>query len=312
MRLQGFTNDLLRYRWVANFTLGFTFLVTFVPIVGIVGIVIAAFITLRKSVVEGLIFTIAATLPYFISFWISNGSESSVTAALYIALCSAAALSNLLTWLLAVMLRRQANWSAVLQAAALLGVFAISVVHLAYPNIADWWGAQFQASYAQATSVLASGAMPSLNESQQEIMNAAKMYATGIIVALVIINAVMQLILARWWQAAVFSPGSLHRELHRIRLSKLAGVLFVLSLVCSYLGNSVVLDILPVLYVLFFAAGLSLVHYAFGLMHSSMKWLWLTLFYGVILISVPLSAIIIAMLALMDIWFDFRKRLRSI
>lgn len=317
MRLQGFTNDLLRYRWVANFTLGFTFLVTFVPIIGIIGIVIAAFMTLRKGVIEGLIFTIAATAPYVISFWISGSSQSAVPVALYVALCTAAAVSNLLTWALAVMLRRQSNWSAVLQAAALLGVLVISVIHLLYPNIAEWWSAQLQASFTQAlqaTNVLAvaTGSPTGITDSQLEVINTFKLYATGVTVSLVIVNAVMQLILARWWQAAVFSPASLRRELHRIRLSRLAGMLFLLSLVLSYMGNSVVLDIMPVLYILFSAAGLSLVHYVFGLMNSSAKWLWISLFYVLLMISFPVSLMLIALLALLDIWFDFRKRLTKI
>ena len=56
----------------------------------------------------------------------------------------------------------------------------------------------------------------------------------------------------------IYNPGSLRKELHRIRLSQLAGLLFLISMVFSYLGNSVVLDIMPVLYMLFCAAGLSL------------------------------------------------------
>lgn len=317
MRLHGFTNDLLRYRWVANFTLGFTFLVTFVPIIGIAGIVIAAFITLRKGVVEGLVFTLAATLPYLISFWVSGGSQSTVPAELYIALCSAAAASNLLTWVLAVMLRKQ-SWSAVLQTAALIGVLVISVLHLIYPSIGNWWGNEFQASLAQAMQAkdvltgVVGGSTATITDTQMEIINTFKQYATGVIVSLVIVNAVMQLILARWWQASVFSPGSLKRELHRIRLSRLAGMLFMLSLVLSYMGNTVVLDLMPVVYVLFFAAGLSLVHYVFSIMNIAAKWLWISLFYVLMMISFPVSLMLIALLALLDIWFDFRKRLTKI
>jgi hypothetical protein len=44
-------------------------------------------------------------------------------------------------------------------------------------------------------------------------------------------------------------------------LSTLAGILFLASLVLAYLGNKVVLDVMPIVYGLFAAAGLSLIHY---------------------------------------------------
>lgn len=309
MWLQRTTNYLLWHRWQ---TAALVFVSTFIPVVGIVGIIIAALITLRKGIVEGGLLTIAATLPYIISSLMTGTSESTLPIVLW-AVVGVAVLSNALTWVFAVMLRRQASWSLILQIAALLGVLVVSIIHLAYPEIADWWGGQLQAYYSQAktmTAMLKSTAT-SGGDVQLEAINATKQYATGLMVVGVLFNAVLQLIAARWWQSLVFSPGSLRKELHAIRLSQLAGVLFAVSLVLWYLGNSVVLDIMPILFVLFGAAGLSLVHYLFGLLNTNTRWFWLAVFYIALLISMPTSLVLVSLIALLDIWFDVRKRFKK-
>ena len=108
----------------------------------------------------------------------------------------------------------------------------------------------------------------------------------------------------RWWQAVIWNPGSLHRELHNLRLSRLAGILFIVSLLFFYLGNTVILDIMPVLYVLFSVAGLSLIHYFLGLFHSPMTWFWLLIIYTILVLTIPMSFVVLALIALIDIWFD--------
>ncbi len=288
---------------------------TFIPVIGIIGILYAAFITLVKGVVEGAIFTLASILPYIITFAITGTNESTSPSLVAWAAVGVAILSNVLTWIFAVMLRRKTSWSLILQIAALVGVLVISVIHLIYPGVTDWWGVELQSYYKQAasvtTGVLKSG--PSIpTDAQLEAISATKQYATGLMVAAILFNALLQLIVARWWQALIYNPGSLRRELHNIRLSTLAGLLFLVSFVLSYLGNSVVLDIMPVLYILFGAAGLSLIHYFFGLIRSPTKWFWLSVFYIALIIALPTSLFLISILALLDVWFDVRKRVRKV
>lgn len=304
MWLSRLTNYLLKHRWL---TIALTFAITFVPVVGIVGILIAALVTLRKGVLEGAILTVAATLPFIFSFFATSNHDLSTVPLFVWAAVGVAVLSNLFTWIFAVMLRRHTSWSVILQIAALIGVLVVSVIHLAYPDIVNWWGTQLQAMSDMLKTQAASAA-----DTQLDAINITKQYASGLIIAAILFNAVLQLVVARWWEATIFKPGSLRRELHNIRLSQLAGILFLISLVFSYLGNSVVLDIMPILYILFATAGLSLIHYFFGLMTSPMVWFWLCLTYVVLLIALPMSLIFVAMLAWLDIWLDIRKRFRKI
>lgn len=304
MRLQRLTNYLLSHRYKA---MAATFLVTFIPVFGVFSILFAALVTLRKGWVEGAIFTLLATAPYFFSYYVTGGHETIPVFAW--AAIGVAVASNVLTWVFASMLTKRVSWSMVMQIAALFGVLVISVVHLAYPDVQDWWGVQLSSYYAQAPDALKSTA--SADESQVEAINLTKQCATGLVVGAVLFNAFLQLIMAAWWRAIVYNPGSLRRELHHIRLSRLAGVLFLTSLVFSYLGNTVVLDIMPVLYLLFAVAGLSLVHSIFGLIRKPVVWFWLSLMYVTLIFAMPVSFIAIAILALTDIWFDVRKKVQK-
>lgn len=313
MWLRRFTSYLLRHRLV---TIAFAFFSTFIPVIGIVGILIAALVTLCKGVVEGAIVTVAATLPYVISFYLSGSTnEESFPVIVWIAI-SIAVISNLLTWVFAVMLRRHVNWSLILQIAALLGVLVVSVIHLAFPEVADWWGRELQSYYAQSQAL--GGLLKTSGistEKQIETISITKEYLTGLVTVIILFNAILQLIVARWWQSLIFNPGGLRRELQNIRLSQLAGVLFLASLILSSLGNKVALDIMPIVYMLFGAAGLSLAHFMIRQMNSPTAWFWLSLLYVLLFFSLVFSqltvVVLIAVFAFADIWLDLRKRAKS-
>ncbi|OGT37225.1 MAG: hypothetical protein A3F12_06560 [Gammaproteobacteria bacterium RIFCSPHIGHO2_12_FULL_38_14] len=303
MKFQRFTHYLLEHRYL---TIVLAFLITFIPVLGAMSIIAAAFITLRKGAVEGAILTFAATLPYVISFYFSHHTDTStitVWAAILVAVSS-----NTLTWIFAVLLNRRCSWSQLFQIAALAGVLFVSVIHLLYPDVAVWWGEQLRSYYTEAKAVA-----NSLSQSDHlELINNTKQYATGFMTAGVLFNAILQLIIARWWESYIFYPGRLHKELQNVHLSQLAGILFIASLVFSYLGNIVVLDIMPILYLLFGVAGLSIVHYFFRQIKTSTSWFWLMIFYLAMVISLPASIIFVSMISLADIWFNVRKRFKKI
>lgn len=307
MWLHRFTSYILANRWQ---TVALVFLATFVPILGVIGILIVALVTLRKSVIDGAVMLVAATIPHAIVFYFSAHYRTAPPMVMWVTL-GVAVLSNVATWVFAVMLRQRSSWSQILQVAALFGVLVISVVHLSYPAITEWWGEQLQAYYSQSLPGLLKTTQHS-SELQLETIKEVKQYATGLIVVAILLDGFFQLILARWWESIIFRPRGLGKELQTIRLSSLAGILFVAGLVMAYLGNTVVLDIMPVLYLLFGAAGLSLIHYVFTFMKSPNAWFWMLVLYLLLIFSLPVSIEMVAILALFDIWFDIRGRFRKL
>lgn len=319
MWLTRFTHYLLEHRWQ---TLILVFVISMLPIIGVIGVIIAALVTLSKSVSEGAILTLAATLPCLSSFYLPDQGPIFFIWAMF----GFTVLNNLFTWVFAVMLRRQMSFSVVIQIAALIGVLAVSIVHLAYPNIIDWWGMwgnQLQLYYARAQEAMSNNPLVATNPQSTEevarLIDNAKQYTTGSFALFILISAISTVVIAQWWQAKVFNPGNVKRELHYIRLNQLTGFLFLISLVLAYWGNSVVIDVMPIVNVLFFAAGLSLIHYLFGLMKSPLVIFWLTIFYIILIfvnIKMPTTGVLIDFLIIVvafnDIWLDFRTRFKTV
>lgn len=304
MSLYRLTAYLLKHRWQA---LLLTFVCTFIPVLGTLSILLATLVTLRKGIVEGAIFTLAAVLPYCISAYVSFGTPQPVPLIFVWGAVGLIVVSNLLTWLFAVVLRRDGDFGLVLQTGALLTMLVVSLVHIFYPAVDAWWAAQLTAYFNQSPGLLDTlKSHGSANLSQIEMIDAARYYATGFLLAMVLINAVIQLIIARWWQAVVFQPGTLIKELHSIRLGRLIGAFFIGGVILSYLANSVALDIMPILYITFAIAGLSLLHFAIALVKVS-PWFWLVMLYMAMIWLFPLSIIGVAIIAFFDTWFDFRR-----
>lgn len=312
MWLQRYTKYLLGQTWLA---LAFVFAVSFVPMLGVLGILYAALATLRKGIIEGALMAVAATVPFVLTFAFTEQRDPAVPLMLWAGV-GVAVLSNLLTYVFAVLLERKVSWSIIFQLAALLGVLFVSVVHLMFPDVASWWQMELHRFYmvgqqaAQAAGDVAKEAQ--LSADQLQSIEQTKDFATGMMTAGVIFNALVQLVAARWWEAIVFNPGSLQKELHRIRLSHLAGGLFIVSLILSYTGNAVVLDVMPIAYILFCVAGMSLIHSLFKMMQSQTRWFWLLLLYVGILFTMPVSVMMVAFLALADVWLDLRKRVKAL
>lgn len=316
-RFYNFTEYLLEHRFK---TMGLVLLVSFVPVIGLLGIVLAALVTLRKGLAEGAL-VVAATLPYFAYTYVTGSKEADLPLIMQ-AFVAVAVLSNVLTWAFAGMLRRNMTFGQILQVAALLGVLAISVLHMVMPNIIDWWGMELTSMQRFLNEkMVATGLLENADLSEEQInsINFNKQSADGIVVAALLFNTLLQVIAARWWESMAFQRGILRRELHNIRLNRLAGFLFVLSLVFAYMGNAVVVDIMPVLYVLFAAAGLSIVHYFFGLMTPPSGLLWLIAMYVTLGLSLLMGWVsvwvlalqFVALIALIDIWVDLRKRFKK-
>lgn len=334
--MRALTEYLLKHKWQA---LILTFLITYIPVVGMASILIAALMTLCVGVMEGAIFTFIATLPYLLVFT-GGVRESEVLTLMVWAAVILSVSGNILTYAFAVLLRRHTSYSALVQIAALLGVLVISVIHLVQPDVDGWWTNQITLFYNQSVEMAGlakTGLTEGIGKEQLDKISTISGFATGMVIAFLLFTAMIQVVLARWWQVIIVNRGRMGKELQYIRLSHLAGALFMVSMVLSYLENRVVLDILPILCLLFSVAGLSLTHYLCGLMERKQGRFWLMLIYLALIYSMAMMAmlplfaalnfmlpVIIAVLILLtsiftfmtlgflDVWLDLRKRKKKV
>jgi hypothetical protein len=302
MLLRRFTDFILQGRFQA---MGTAFVLAFIPVIGTVSILIAALVTLRKNIVEGGLVFVAASLPLLIQY-IAVPAENQNEMLLYIIVIML--MTNVLTWFFAVLLRLYGSWNPIMEASILIGFLAIGLIHILYPDIQDWWVKQFSAYFGKTLEVVDSLRSESAQQDLRlELMTVAKRYATGFAAASILINVLLQLAIARWWQATIFNPGGLPKELQQIRLGYAAAGLFVVMLLLSYFKNSLALDMMPLLYVIFALVGLSFLHYAVSF--TKVSWLWITLVYMGIIGLFPFSLMVVAVIGLFDIGLNFRNRI---
>ncbi len=111
------------------------------------------------------------------------------------------------------------------------------------------------------------------------------------------------LILARWWQAALYNPGGFKREFHQLRLEPGFAALLTVLVIAGTLGIAPLDDWLAIMCIPPLLGGLALMHYAIGLKKLGYSWivvLYLTTFF--------VSPAVI-FLGLADSLVNFRKRI---
>lgn len=278
------------------------------------GMIFAAFVTLVRGPREGAIFTLAATIPYAVLAFIFTDSRDMLL--IVLGAIGIVAAGNILTWVCASMLHRKSTWGQILQLQALLGVFAVSVVHLVYPDIVTWWSQRILTSLTTFTQMLASHGwsdVVTMNGQLPDIALSVGSMATGFMVTSILAVNLMQLLVARWWQSKLFMPGALAAELRNIRISRLAGLLFLLCFGLYYFGNAVISDIMPIIILTLAVAGLSLMHYYFNFMPKTPSSTFIiVLIYTVIFVLNIYSMIFLASTGLVDIWVDFRRSIKQV
>jgi hypothetical protein len=188
-------------------------------------------------------------------------------------------------------------------------VVAIIVAHLACADLQAWWQHWLTGYFDNVAQ--ASGQMPDVKARQATItsmVTGIAPYATGVMAMSLSFYALLQLLVSRWWQSAMFNRGGLRKELLQIRLSYAAGGLLLISTLFASWGNAWFMDMIPALYLMYALAGLSALHYVASSL--KLKWFWLGLIYAGMVIA-PVSVFLIAVVGVFDTAFDIRKRLNK-
>jgi hypothetical protein len=168
---------------------------------------------------------------------------------------------------------------------------------------------QFAAGFLDASIVPLNAAIEAENAKRAATPQTLPQWSTVDLSALlalsVVTPALIGLLLARWWQAQLYNPGGFREEFHRLRIPPpiAAGLVAVGLLSLSWDSG---MRWWPALVSLpFVVAGAALVHGVVAIKHWSRR--PLVIFY---VIALPLLSGLVALLAVMDSWWDFRGRLQ--
>jgi hypothetical protein len=209
-------------------------------------------------------------------------------------------------WLLAAVLHYTRSLALTVQLGGVLGLVWVGAMHGWLDNPAQWWRGVLE------------DLRPALEQAEQRagvkqdvgpLLDAVAAQLTGALAAVLALSTVLNLMLARWWQAVVFNPGGFRAEFQSLRLDHVAAgaavVLVVLALVGGAGLAAVAADMLWVVVAIYLLAGLGLVH---GIVARTKAHVgWLVVIYAALTVAPVYATLLVAFLALADSWLDLRR-----
>ena len=242
-------------------------------------------VTLRRGTFDGSLVLLWALLPSLAAFYFSEISPS-------IILASIAALAVLLP--VALMLKYSSSWQLTLVATVVISILTALVLILFFTKQV----AGFQLSLLAMMGGLEPNTIATPeNEAILDL---------GFLAYVIALNAMVSLVLSRWWQSELYNPGGFGREFRALRLAApigavlLGGMIFCLVLPKDYIIWAALLG-LPLLF-----GGIGLVHYAVATLQLGGH--WLVVFYVVLVLIGPMS-MLVAVVGFIDSLINLRPRL---
>ncbi|QHG92551.1 hypothetical protein EGQ50_02265 [Coxiella endosymbiont of Amblyomma sculptum] len=208
-----------------------------------------------------------------------------------------------LMFVLALILRHTVSWKRVLESASLIGILLVSLIHLVFPNIRKIWVELIKGYFLTNDWMLTFHL--DTNHSA-EIIRSLATIATGSFVFFVLFGIIVLLVLARWWQTALFFPGRFRLEFTEIRMDQTSAMLLIIVTIGLFWQSSWLEDIYPTLLLPFMIGGLSLLH-RLAINRKEMLLLIITIYIALLLLTF-FTTVVLAIVGLMDSFCNFRKR----
>ncbi len=255
-----------------------------------IGAAAIALVTLRKGMQQGFVILLWACIPAAILWYQLN--EIMPLATVLGAMIGAA------------QLRWSVSWRAVLITACATGVTTGLLLLLLAGDYLNAFVTAYSTFMAQVEGEL-------LKQGQEQALWFAKItvdkpFVAGIFGVIQTLATVLSVILARWWQSLLYNPGGFRHEFHQLKLSQGQALLLSVAAVGIAISDTSYAVWSSIFALPFVFCGVSLMHATVALRKINGN--WLVLFY-VLLLVIDEMKLFVAILAFLDCWFDFRKRL---
>ena len=194
----------------------------------------------------------------------------------------------------ALTLRESRSQGLMLVSVGGIGLLFLSCLYALLRRLVDWWRLLFDDLQTVAVNEVA--------ERLEEVYHSTEQLLTAMFASAFLLNLIVTLLLARWWQSLLFNRGGFREEFYRLRLP--SGVTYFALLLTAVLllqRDEVFFplrDVVWVMMLLHVFQGLSAIHrfvYA-----RQMGRNWLVLLYC--LLMLPHTALFVAALGVADTW----------
>lgn len=206
---------------------------------------------------------------------------------------------------LAQVLRRTVSWTVTLQTALLFGAGVVLAIH----GLADDPAAMWQGLLDETVRPMFEQGAMSPADVEAALSEAARMM-TGAFAASLLLSLTLTLLLARYWQAALYNPGGFRTEFHALRVGRWPAMAVLALLVAGLLtGQSLPVELAIVGLAVYLLQGIALMH----ALAARLKWHvgWLVGMYVLLLLVLPHVSVLLAAMGLIDSFADIRQRLAA-
>jgi hypothetical protein len=267
------------------------------PLIGIIATATVGLVGLRQGTKAGLITAGAATMASGLLMLLIFGNSIPALGFL------------LLQWLpisvLAYLLRSSRSLTLTTQASLGFGLLIVLGQILVLSDPAEFWRLQL----APLADEFVEAGLFDLTQ-REAVLAQLSQVMCGVIAAAFVLQLLLSLYLARWWQALLYNPGGFAAEFQQLRSHKTLGLLGVLAMGMSLIpesGFSGVVNCLgAVVLTLFLLQGLAVARGVFGRMQNPTP--WLVAIYLLLLVFMPQMVVVLVTVGLLDVWLDFRTR----
>lgn len=262
-----------------------------IPVLFWLAAAVCALVLLRKGVQAASGVIIAALVPSFI--WAMLGDPFGL---LVIIACI----------LLAVYLRGSQSWRGVLLVSVFVGIAAMLVLQQVFAEpiglLANEVGKLLPELLGDAKQQLSAQELAQLQQLLVPVL-------TGLLASAVQAVALLSLLLARYWQAALYNPGGLRQEFHAIRLPRLAAAALVFVMLLAPNLSLQLAGLTPITAPALLFAAISCVH-GLAAKYRQATFTLVVFYLSLALLSQLLFPFLI-LLALIDSLFDLRGLSRA-
>lgn len=258
--------------------------------------VIVGLYTLRKGAHEGFVVCLWSILPSVVLTFVMKN---------WLILGSRVFLGSLLVWALTVAFSKKPQWLLTVLLACLAGIVAVLIFHFIIGDTSKWWMEYLSTTAVQFEKSLGMTG-DKLNAAQGLAMKIAH-FATGINAAIFVFSAIIQLVIARLLDLSLPNAVAKVAEKRTIKMPVWMIAVLIIFFLLSYFGPMLFKDILPLILLPFFVAGLSLINDSLTKRLSPMKMLFVYFALIFAMMLMPFIAFVIIFIAVVDSFIDFRR-----
>lgn len=206
-------------------------------------------------------------------------------------------------WLMASVLRQTVSLAYSLQILTIIGLFAVVVLYVLFPNFGEFWREPLDQIVVQLAEQSSEFSLAELKQTEDWVIE----FLPGLFVSSIMFGSMVSLFLGRWWQAVYYNPGGFAKEFQSLNLGKISAlVAATIMLIASFVSSVFTIALVTVVFILYGMQALSLVHAVINIRQVNSA--WLVMIY-LIMFFIPHVVLLLMFASFVDPWLDIRKRI---